>query len=61
MNEHKDAALQPGDRIRVRFGRRLVDGVVTSVRGGQVHVALDIDGTDEPVSGLYDENQLAAV
>jgi primosomal protein N' len=61
MNEHKDAALQPGDRIRVRFGRRLVDGVVTSVRGGQVHVELDIDGTDEPVSGLYDENQLAAV
>lgn len=61
MTKYKDPALKPGDRIKVRFGHRYVTGVVTRVRGGQVHVELDIDGTDEPVSGLYDEKQLAAV
>jgi primosomal protein N' len=52
--------LKVGDRVRARFGGRTVDGVVTSVWGDRVHVRLEIDGTDEPVTGLYRENQLAS-
>jgi hypothetical protein len=54
----KDHVLGPGDRVRVRFGHRIVEGTVTSVDGGRIHVALDIDGTDEPVAGLYRESEL---
>ncbi|MEP9415340.1 hypothetical protein ABLE92_13455 [Gordonia sp. VNQ95] len=54
----KSPAIKPGDHIRVDFGGRLVYGVVTSVRGDRVHVQLDIEGTDEPVAGLYEEKQL---
>lgn len=56
----KDHMLEPGDRVRVQFGHRIVEGTVTSVDGGRIHVALNIDGTDEPVSGLYRESELAS-
>ncbi|MFC8046027.1 hypothetical protein [Nocardia sp. NPDC057353] len=58
MLERKRRSLHPGDRIRVRFGRRLVDGTVTSVRNGHAHVSLDIEGTDGPVGGFYPESSL---
>jgi hypothetical protein len=51
-------ALRPGDRINVRFGDRVVPGVVTGVSGDRVHVALTIEGADEPVAGLYRNDQL---
>ena len=59
VEKRKSLGVRPGDRVKVRFGFRDVEGVVTSVWGGQVHVQLDIDGADEPVAGLYDERQLA--
>ncbi|WP_156525552.1 MULTISPECIES: hypothetical protein [unclassified Gordonia (in: high G+C Gram-positive bacteria)] len=59
MSSRKTSTIKPGDRIRVDFGGQLVYGVVTSVRGDRVHVQLDIEGTDEPVAGLYEEKQLA--
>jgi hypothetical protein len=58
MRKPKNAALRPGARVRVRFGHHTVEGTVTSVEGGRIHVALDIDGTDEPVAGLYRESEL---
>lgn len=58
MSTRSASTPRPGDRIKVRFGRRVVDGIVTSVRGDQVHVDLDIEGTTEPVAGLYNEKQL---
>lgn len=54
-------ALAPGDRIKVRFGNRIVEGVVTRVRGDQIHVDLLIEGADEPVSSLYRNDQLVDV
>ena len=59
MSSRKSPAIKPGDHIRVNFGGRIVSGVVTSVRDEWVHVQLDIEGTDEPVSGLYEKKQLA--
>ncbi|MCX5042291.1 hypothetical protein OG921_03670 [Aldersonia sp. NBC_00410] len=61
MSKHNNPALEPGDRIRVRFGYRLVDGIVTSAQDGLIHVELDVDGTDEPVTGLYRESRLIAI
>ncbi|MBD0022087.1 hypothetical protein GII33_02090 [Gordonia pseudamarae] len=55
---NRNPTIKPGDHIRVHFGGRLVYGVVTSVRGGRVHVQLDVEGADEPVAGLYEEKQL---
>jgi hypothetical protein len=51
--------LRPGDRVNVRFGDRMVPGVVTRVSGDRIHVALTIDGADEPVASLYRNDQLA--
>lgn len=48
----------PGDRIKVLFGNREVEGVVTQVRDGRVHVDLLIEGADEPVGSMYREDQL---
>ncbi|MFF3571690.1 hypothetical protein [Nocardia jiangxiensis] len=59
MRKKQRHTLRPGDRVRVPFGHRIVEGTVTSVDGGRIHVALDIDGTDEPVAGLYRESELA--
>jgi hypothetical protein len=53
--------LSVGDRVRVKFGGRIVEGTVMSVRNGRVHVALDIEGADEPVGGLYKQDQLTSV
>jgi hypothetical protein len=50
--------LQVGDRVRVMFGGRIVEGTVTSVRDGRVHVALEIEGSDELFGGLYRQDQL---
>ena len=58
MPRYKDSALKPGDRVRVRFGRRVVEGTVTSAYADRVHVDLDIEGVDEPVHGLYLESEL---
>jgi primosomal protein N' len=52
-------ALRPGDRVDVPFGDRVVPGVVTQVSGDRIHVALTIDGADEPVASLYRNDQLA--
>jgi hypothetical protein len=53
--------LAPGDRIKVRFGDRVVPGVVTRVSGDRIHVALTIEGADEPVESLYRNDQLVSV
>lgn len=50
--------LAPGERIRVRFGGRVVTGTVTSVSGHRVHVELDIEGASEPLDALYRDDQL---
>lgn len=50
--------MQPGDRIRVRWGDREVAGVVTSVSGDRIHVDLTIEGADEPISALFRSDQL---
>lgn len=50
--------LVPGDRIRARFGDREVTGHVTRVSGHYVHVVLDIEGTEDPVTSLYRDDQL---
>jgi primosomal protein N' len=52
------AQLAPGDRIKVRFGNRTVEGIVTRVRGDQIHANLLIEGADEPVPSLYRGDQL---
>ena len=61
---HKKAKprFQVGDRIRVEFGGRgqFADGIVTRVYNGMVHVELDIEGTEDPVQGFYNEDQLIA-
>lgn len=57
----KRKALQPGDRINVRFGDRVVPGVVTQVSGDRIHVELTIEGADEPISSLFRNDQLVAV
>jgi primosomal protein N' len=51
-------ALKPGDRVRVRFGRRLVEGIVTSASDGRIHVPFRLEGADEPVSEFYRESEL---
>ena len=53
--------LAPGDRIKVRFGDRVVSGVVTRVSGDRIHVALTIEGADEPVASLFRNDQLVSV
>ena len=50
--------MQPGDRIRVQWGDREVAGVVTSVSGDRIHVALTIEGADEPISAPFRSDQL---
>lgn len=54
-------ALQPGDRINVRFGDRVVPGVVTRVSGEHIHVELTIEGADEPIASLFRNDQLVSV
>lgn len=54
----KRTALVPGDRIKVRFGDRIVPGVVTRVSGDRIHVELSIEGADEPISSLFRDYEL---
>lgn len=49
---------KPGDRIKVRWGLDIAEGVVTSVSGDRIHVDLFIEGADEPVGALFRENDL---
>lgn len=51
-------ALKPGDRVRVRFGHRVLTGTVTSADGDLIHVAVSVEGSDEPLAGLYRESEL---
>ena len=53
-----DRALKPGDRVRARIGRRLVDWAVTSANGGRVHVTFKVKDADELVSRLYRETEI---
>ena len=52
-------SFAPGDRIRAWFGDREVTGRVAYVSGHRIHVVLDIEGTDDPVTSLYREDQLS--
>ena len=52
---------RPGDRINVRFGDRVVPGVVTRVSGDRIHVELTIEGADEPIASLFRNDQLIPV
>lgn len=54
----KRRELTPGDRINVRFGDRVVPGVVTRVSGDRIHIELTIEGADEPVASLFRNDQL---
>ena len=49
---------KPGDRIKVRWGLDIAEGVVTSVSGDRIHVDLYIEGADEPVGALFRESDL---
>ena len=54
----KRAAPGPGDRVKVRFGDRVVPGVVTRVSGDRIHVEMSIEGADEPISSLFRDYEL---
>ncbi|RFZ61376.1 hypothetical protein DE4576_05472 [Mycobacterium marinum] len=54
----KRKPLAPGDRINVRFGDRVVPGVVTRVSGDRIHIELTIEGADEPIASLFRNDQL---
>ncbi|WP_431958461.1 hypothetical protein [Nocardia lijiangensis] len=50
------AHFKAGDRVRFKYGKREVEGTVTSTSGDRVHVEMHF--SDEPVSGLFRENEL---
>ncbi|MFD4403893.1 hypothetical protein ACFWPH_14160 [Nocardia sp. NPDC058499] len=52
------AALKPGDRVRVRFDRQIIEGTVTSAHDDLIHVVFSVEGSDEPMAGLYRESEL---
>lgn len=55
-----------GSRVRVRFGRNIVEGTVLDAYdigfGGQVTVALELESVDEPFTAIFhaESVQLAA-
>jgi hypothetical protein len=59
--EKNRKALEPGDRVNVRFGNRVVPGVVTRVSGDRIHIELSVEGADEPVATLFRNDQLVSV
>ena len=40
-------APRPGDVVRIKFGHRTLEGVVTSVRGDTLHVSVQLDGAED--------------
>lgn len=46
-----------GDRVLFDFGKREVEGTVTSTSGDRVHVDMHF-ADDEPTPGLFRENEL---
>ncbi|MGI5222533.1 hypothetical protein [Nocardia sp. CA-290969] len=52
------AVLEPGDLVRVRFDRQIIEGTVTSAHDDLVHVVFSVEGSDEPMAGLYRESEL---
>lgn len=52
--------VEPGDHVHVRFGLRIFDGIATSAHDDLIHVTFNIEGSDEPVLGLYRESELVA-
>lgn len=48
----------PGDRVRVPFGIHMLEGTVVRTAdfgiGPLVTVAVDVDGSDEPIPATYD-------
>ncbi|MGW5440388.1 hypothetical protein [Nocardia asteroides] len=46
-----------GDRVQFDYGKRKVEGTVTSTSGDRVHVDMYI-ASDEPTPGLFRENEL---
>ena len=52
------AALKPGDRVRIRFDRQIIEGTVTSANDDLIHVMFSVEGSDEPMAGLYHESEL---
>lgn len=49
---------KPGDRVRIEFGTRTIEGVVTSVRGAHVHVEVQLDGADETIDRFVRQDAL---
>ncbi|OHT80467.1 hypothetical protein BKG69_06035 [Mycobacteroides chelonae] len=55
----RDSSVRPGRRIEAKFGTGFAKGVIVGPRGRQfIEVSLDIDGADEPVTGLYRPDQI---
>jgi hypothetical protein len=51
-------AHKPGDRVKVRWGLSIQEGVVTSVNGNWLHIDLDIEGADDPVPVFFPDDEL---
>ncbi|MGY0496907.1 hypothetical protein ACWZHB_00200 [Nocardia sp. FBN12] len=60
MAKAKNTEVKPGDPVRVRWSLYVMDAVVTSVSGDNVHVTFSVEGSDEPVNGLYRMSELLA-
>lgn len=57
----KEKPIRTGDRVRIRFGSRVVEGVVTSVRGNHLHVSVELDGADDPIDQFVRADDLLPV
>ncbi|WP_225732207.1 MULTISPECIES: hypothetical protein [unclassified Nocardia] len=51
--------FKTGDRVRFTYGKREVEGTVTSIFGDRVHV--DMHFTSESTPGLFRENELRRI
>jgi hypothetical protein len=58
VTARRNAAVhfKAGDRVRFKYGKREVEGTVTSTSGDRVHVEMHF--SDDPVPGLFRESEL---
>ncbi len=53
--------MKPGDTVRIPIGGCTYEGVIVSVSGCYAHVAVHIEGRDEPFHRFYQLNKLERV
>lgn len=52
---------RPGDRVRVQFGPRVIEGTVLRVRGDYMTISVDMNDSDESIDRFVRTDALVSV